>query len=212
MTIDLDTRCSGHWLVAQQGVGKTNALLCMIAEDLKKDASIIVIDPKGGPDGLTERIGKLALGKRLVVLDPDHPFAINPLDVDKTDVKRAINQIEYIFAVLLDAQVTPKQQSFLRALLRALIIGFPNPNLETINQLVLYGWKDYEQYIPNLPRELQHFFYVQWKNYDATRSELQWRLGLLTEDPLVQKMFCAPRTRYNVAEPRCHHHRSHRCG
>src|SRR5262245_37069081 len=160
MKVDLDTRCSGHWIVAQQGTGKTNALLSMIADDLQKDAAIIVMDPKGGPDGLTERVRRLALGNRLVVLDPKHPFAINPLDVDKTDVKTAVNQIQYIFGVLLEAGVTAKQESFLRPLFRALILGFPDPTLETVNNIVMYGWKDYEPCVANLPRDLQHFFQV----------------------------------------------------
>jgi type IV secretory pathway VirB4 component len=88
-----ETRFSGHWIVAQQGMGKTTLLLNMLASDLRKDASIIIMDAKGDLINATKH---LDLGERLIVLD-EEPFAINPLDVPKTDVRRAVNFLEYIF-------------------------------------------------------------------------------------------------------------------
>ena len=192
-----ETRFSGHWICARQGMGKTNLLLHMLSSDLQKDASIILMDSKGE---LTQPIRKLALGDRLVVLDPHFPFAINPLDVPRTNVKRAVNQLEYIFGVLLDATVTPKQRAFLRSILRAAIISLPDPTIYTIRKLIVSGWNEYEQYIPQLPHDLQDFFYVEWRDYDATRSELKWRFRLLFENDIVIKLFGATRTRFNITE------------
>jgi hypothetical protein len=92
--------------------------------------------------------------------------------------------LEYVFGALLDASVTPKQKSFLRSILRATIIAFPEPSLRTIQHLVTNGWKKYESYIPQLPADLQDFFNIEWKDYDATRNELKWRIRLLFENPM----------------------------
>src|SRR6266702_2532683 len=120
-----ETRFSGHWIVAQQGKGKTNLLLHMLASDIQKDCSIIIMDSKGE---LTAPIRNLALyHDALIVLDPNQPFAINPLDVPKTDIIRAINNLEYIFGAILEATATPMQKALLRTILRAVIIAFPNP-------------------------------------------------------------------------------------
>src|SRR5262249_58641365 len=124
-----ETRFSGQWIVAAQGTGKTNLLLHMLASDLKKDASIIIMDSKGD---LSTPIRNLCLGNRLVLLDARQPFAINPLDVPRADPKRAVNHLEYIFGALLEANVTPMQKSLLRSILRAVVIGFPQPTLQPI--------------------------------------------------------------------------------
>ncbi len=199
MSLDLDTRCSGHWITAQQGMGKTTLLLSMIASDIQKDASVIVLDPKGDLSG---PVRKCALGDRLVVLDPlaQTPFAINPLDVPKTDVRRAVDVLEYIFGVLLEAGVTPKQKALLRSILRAIVIGFPDPTLRTIQDIITVGPRKYQTHIDKLPADLQEFFNQEWKDYDSTRSELKWRMRLLLENDLIQRMFSAPRNRFRIAE------------
>src|SRR6266536_678594 len=157
-----ETRFSSQWICAAHGTGKTNLLLHMLASDLKKDADIIIMDAKGD---LTAPIRELALGTRLIVLDPHNPFAINPLDVPKTDVKRAVNHLEYIFGALLEANVTPKQKALLRSILRAVVIGFPNPTLQTVQDLINHGPRPYQRYIDQLPEDLQLFFNKEWGDY-----------------------------------------------
>jgi hypothetical protein len=151
-----EARFSGTWIVAAQGTGKTNLLLHMLASDLKKDAAIITFDSKGD---LTALIKNLFLpGERLVVLNPRQPFAINPLDAPKTDVKRAVNQLLYFFGTLAETKVTPTQEAFLRSILRAMVLAFQEPNLTTIQNILSKGWREYEQYIHELPEDLQLFF------------------------------------------------------
>src|SRR6202451_4259648 len=99
-SVNPETIFSGHWIVAQQGMGKTNLLLHMLSSDLKQNASIIIMDSKGE---LTRPIRKLSLGERLIVLDPKQPFGINPLDASTPDLTHTIEQLLYIFGVLLDA-------------------------------------------------------------------------------------------------------------
>ena len=45
--LPLETRFSGHWIVAPPGRGKTTLLHSMFLEDVKRQASIIVLDIKG---------------------------------------------------------------------------------------------------------------------------------------------------------------------
>jgi type IV secretory pathway VirB4 component len=201
-TLSQETRFSGHWVVAQQGMGKTTLLINMIAADLQRDASIIVMDAKGD---LTEAVRHLNLGSRLIILDPvEAPFALNPLDVPKTDTKRSVDQVEYIFGAMLGASVTPKQQALLRSLLRACIVGIPDPTLLTIQDLIISGPDKYRAFIREMPPDLQHLFDTspngEWKSYDAPRSELKWRLRLLLESELIQRIFMAPHTRFKIGE------------
>src|SRR5262249_9586670 len=183
-----ETRFSAQWIVGAQGSGKSNLLLHMLSRDLKRDAAIIIMDPKGDISGPIRNLNldalHLNLYNRLVVLDPHQPFAINPLDVPKTDVKRAVNHLEYIFGALLEANVTPKQKSLLRSILRAIVIGFPDPTLQTVQDIINNGLDGYRQYIQKLPPDLQDFFNKEWKDYDATRSELKWRIRLVMENDL----------------------------
>ncbi|QHP67431.1 hypothetical protein EI171_08315 [Bradyrhizobium sp. LCT2] len=197
-----EARFSGHWIVAGQGLGKSNLLLHMISEDIPTDASVIVVDPKGD---LTNSIRNLALGNLLVTLDPTFvPFAINPLDVPKTDTKRAVDQIEYIFGAILGTGITPKQQALLRSLLRACILCIPNATLLTVQDLLIRGPESQRSHFQSLPPDLQYLFDTSknggWSTYDSTRNELNWRVQLLLEIDIIRTMFSAPKTRFNIAE------------
>ncbi|WP_035695055.1 type IV secretory system conjugative DNA transfer family protein [Bradyrhizobium liaoningense] len=197
-----EVRFSGHWIVAAQGMGKSNLLLHMISEDIPTDAAVIVIDPKGD---LINAIRNLALGTLLVTLDPTFvPFAVNPLDVPRTDTKRAVDQIEYIFGAILGAGITPKQQALLRSLLRACILTIPDATLITVQDLLTRGPEPHRSHLQSLPPDLQHLFDTSkhggWSTYDATRNELSWRLQLLFEIDIIRTMFSAPKTRFNIAE------------
>jgi hypothetical protein len=200
--LEQELRFSGHWIVGAQGSGKTNLLVCMIAADLPRDASIIVMDSKGD---LTDEVRHLNLGSRLIVLDPEKaPFALNPLDVEKADIKRAVNQVEYIFGAMLEASVTPKQKGLLRSLLRACVMGIPNSTVLTIQDLIISGPENYRHYIQHLPPDLQHLFDTskngEWHSYDATLNELKWRMRLLLESDLIKQIFLAPKTRFRIAD------------
>src|SRR5262249_30259213 len=87
-----------------------------------------------------------------------------------------------------------------RTILRAVVIGFPEPTLQTIQDIITNGPEGYRQHIAQLPPDLQEFFNNEWKDYDRTRGELKWRMRYLLENDLMRRMFSAPRTRFNIAE------------
>jgi hypothetical protein len=192
-----ETRFSGHWIVAAQGTGKTNLLLHILASDLQKDASIIIMDSKGE---LTEPIRHLALGDRLIVIDPRQPIALNPLDMPHNDIEHAISHIEYILGALLEAKITPMQQSFFHSLLNAVMLAFPEPTLLTVQSLINDGPKRYAEYIDRLPEDLQRFFDQEWGDYERTRSELKWRLRLIMGRSITKNLFSAPCTRFDIGK------------
>ena len=192
-----EARFSGCWIVAPPGRGKTTLLHSMIMEDLKKDASIIVMDSKGD---LINPIRELAfIADRLVIIDPHNPIALNPLDVPKTNVRKAVGHLEYIFSALLEAKITPKQQALFRSVLRALVIGFDNPTIEVFRDIISNGVKKYKDQIARLPPDLQDFFNKEFdRDYDATRNELIWRLRLLMENDFIRTMLNAPMTKLKL--------------
>ena len=101
-----ETRFSGHWIIAPPGRGKTILLSTMFLDDLKRDASIIVMDSKGD---LIEPIKKLqAVADRLVLIEPDpeFPLALNPLDIPHANVAHTISLLEYVLSSLLEAKMT----------------------------------------------------------------------------------------------------------
>jgi hypothetical protein len=194
------TRFESHWIVGNQGSGKTTLLHGMVMEDISRnDSSVIIMDSKGQ---LIEPFEKLACIKhRLVIIDPLQPLAINPLDVPKTDVRVALNTLEYVFNALLETKPTPLQATLFRRILRALVLAFPHPTLETFRDINDNGIAKYDEYIRKLPEDLQDFFYNEFpKKYDATRDQLRWRLDALMDNDTVKTVFGNPITKFNIAK------------
>jgi hypothetical protein len=189
-----ETRFSGHWIVATPGTGKTNLLLHMVASDLKKDASVIIMDSKGE---LTQPVRELALGDRLIVVDPDKPFAINPFDVTKSE--HVVSQLGYMLSGLLETNITAKQRTFFETIVAALL-SFPNPSLPLLWDIVSKGPKAYKGQINQLPEDMQSFFWYEWDTYSDTTREMQWRLRGLLGKKLIKAMLSAPKTKFDIGK------------
>jgi hypothetical protein len=196
-----ETRFSGHWIIAPPGRGKTTLLHTLIADDLEKDAAIVLMDSKGD---LIEPIKNLAsIEDRLLLIEPnpDAAFALNPLDVSHTNVTQAVGLIEYIMAGLLDAKFTALQSTLFRNVVPAIIEAIPNPTLDTFKEVMVRG-------LPNLDKlnpHAQQFFEnretgFHSKTYDSTRKEVVWRLDYLLTNPVMRSMFSATHTRLDLGK------------
>jgi hypothetical protein len=196
-----ETRFSGHWIIAPPGRGKTTLLHTLIADDLGKDAAVVLMDSKGD---LIEPIKNLAaLKDRLLLIEPnpDAAFALNPLDVSHTNVTQAVGLIEYIMAGLLDAKFTALQSTLFRNVVPAIIEAIPNPTLDTFKEVMVRG-------LPNLDKLNPHarqFFEnretgFHSKTYDSTRKEVVWRLDYLLTNPVMRTMFSATHTRLDFGK------------
>lgn len=204
-TLPDEQRFSGQWVVAPPGRGKTTLLHSMIAHDLSRDASVILIDSKGD---LLDPIKKLkGIADRLVLIEPDadFPLALNPLDIPKTNVNHAISLLEYIFSSLLEAKMTSLQQTLFRSVLPALVVAVPNPTLETFRDIMANGVGAHRAHFEQLPPDERDFFFnksngLESKTYQETRNQLIWRLQFLMSNPVMKAMFGAPKTRLDIGK------------
>jgi hypothetical protein len=143
-----EARFAGMWVLAPQGRGKTTLLHSMVTQDIETDASIILMDSKGD---LIEPFLRLAsIRDRLVVVGPDNPVGLNPLDIPHEDINKAVDNLEYLFSSLLEFKLTGTQSMLLRAVLRALVSSFQQPTLETFRDVLANGVKAYQQQIQSL--------------------------------------------------------------
>lgn len=199
LTLPDETRFAGHWIIAPPGRGKTTLLHTMGADDLEKDAALVLIDSKGD---LIEPIRKLkSIQDRLVLIEPsaDSAFALNPLDVEHTSIVQAVSLIEYILAGLLDAKFTALQSTLFRNVVPAIIETMPNPTLDTFKEVMVRG-------LPSLnglnPHARQFFENRETgfhsKTYESTRKEVVWRLDYLMTNPVLRSMFSASHTKLDM--------------
>jgi hypothetical protein len=103
-------------------------------------------EPNGcrGKGDLIEPIRNLKdLCDRLVIIDPDpqNPVAIKPLDIAHVDLAQSVDLLEYFFGSLLEFKMTAMQTTLFRSVLRALVVAFPQPTLETFRDLLANGTK-----------------------------------------------------------------------
>ena len=173
----------------------------LVAQDIDKDAAIILMDSKGD---LIEPFLQLAsIRHRLVVVGPDNPVGLNPLDIPHQDINKAVDNLEYLFSSLLEFKLTGTQSMpLLRAVLRALVSSFKQPTLETFRDILANGVKAYPQQIQSLPPDLRDFFAKEFdtENIKHRRQEVLQRLRLLLDNDVMKEMLLAPFTTFHIGE------------
>jgi hypothetical protein len=197
-----ETRFAGMWTVAPQGMGKTTLLHSMLADDLKKDAAIILMDSKG--DLIEPFLTNPALEGRRIIIGPDNPVGMNPLDIPQSDINKAVENLEYLFASLLDFKLTATQSMLLKVVLRSLVTAFPNPTLATFQAMLAEDGPDrFAEHIQKLEPDLRNFLLgKEWHtdNIRGRRQELLQRLRLLLDHDLLRSMLMASSSTFNIGK------------
>jgi hypothetical protein len=214
------TRFAHQWILAPQGAGKTQAIQFQFLSDLPKvannEASIIIMDSQGD---LIRNIAGLqcfaegeALQDKLVLIEPDpeFPLALNIFDMGRErldqysvrDRERLTNStlelLTYVIGSLSETEMTPKQQTLFRYVLRA-CMQIPDATIHTFAEL-LSGSTDYQQYIDQLEGPAKLFFATQFNDvqFKQTKQEVAWRLMYLLENPTFERMFSNPRSKLDL--------------
>lgn len=156
-----EKRFEGHWIVARQGTGKTNALECLIAADLAEvaagRASVVVIDSQGTTaDTLLGRLSGLrafapgeALAGKLIYLEPDleYPLALNIFDIGLADLGRlsasqredivasACEVVEFLFTGLLGGELSDNMTMLYKYLVPAML-AIPGADMNVFIELL----------------------------------------------------------------------------
>jgi len=197
-----------HTLItAKSGTGKSELLAYLIAQDIKQDASVVVMAPKGV---LIPNIANLKdiHPDRLVVIRPQDGLSLNIFDLgtkgNDEQVNNAVGLINYVFSSILDAEPTAKQRGLLNYSIR-LMLHVPDATLLTLRELMASDAipEDYKKYIYKLNPIGQDFLFNQFANkkeYGETKSQLLWRLDTLLENTTIYNIFSQPRTLFNMPE------------
>lgn len=215
-----NTRFAHQWILAPQGAGKTQAIqfqfLCDLPKVASNEASIIVMDSQGD---LIRNIAGLQcfaeggeLQDKLVLIEPDpeFPLALNIFDMGRErldqysvrDRERLTNStlelLTYVIGSLSETEMTPKQQTLFRYVLRA-CMQIPDATIHTFAEL-LSGSTDYQQYIDQLEGPAKLFFVTQFNDvqFKQTKQEVAWRLMYLLENPTFERMFSNPRSKLDL--------------
>lgn len=191
-------------IIGATGSGKTQLLQKFISQDIKTSASIIVMAPKGTMVPTLSALQGID-PKRLVIIRPQDPIALNIFDIGATDTDSQTNNvvglINYIFSSILDAETTSKQTALLNYCIRLILKS--GGTLLTLRSLMKAESlpEEYRKYLPQLSNSAQEFFTYQFgnkKTYGETKEQILWRLDFLLENSTIERIFSQPKTRLNM--------------
>lgn len=196
-------------VVAGTGHGKTQTLQHFILHDLQSDAGLVIIDSQGE---MLRKIAQLRTDKEVIYLDPTdlaHPPGLNMFDVSRLEglppIKREqflnglIELLEYVFAGLLRAELTQKQNVLFRYTLRLMLAA---PDTTIIDLLkCLADPVPYLRHAASLNPMARAFMEREFvdRSYTQTREQIRRRLYGVLENDAFRRMFSSARNTVDVA-------------
>lgn len=210
-----------EWVIGPTGSGKTTLLETQLVVDLAKvvrgEASVVVIDSQGsGKDRLIGDLLRLEmfapgqpLHDKLIYLEPDpeHPLALNILDVPMprhaSTREREVYEASAVELITFCLSSLSEQQSELFEFAARLLIKIKNPRLTTLFHIFEEdGWKRYEKYLDDEDAIVRRFFTetIKQPGMKPTREAAHRRLMGLLSNPTFRRMLEAPRNKFNMYE------------
>lgn len=216
--IPQETRFEHHWIVAGTGHGKTQTLQHLIADDLalveKGAASVVVIDSQGD---LIRNVSRLRFfadhPEKLCLIDPtdiEYPVALNLFDMGTARLgtysaleceklrNDAIELYEYILAALLGAEMTSKQSTLFRYVLRVML-NIEGATIHTFREL-MDGSDKYQDAIERLSPTARAFMESEFgsREHEQTRRQVVRRLWAILENESFERMFSHRRNKLDM--------------
>lgn len=213
-----ETRFEHHWIVAGTGHGKTQALQYMIANDLERvfsrEASVVVMDSQGD---LIRNISRLKVfaehPDKLCVIDPtdiEYPVALNLFDLGAARAasysllereklqNAAVEMYEFILSALLGAEMTSKQSTLFRYVLRAML-HIEGATIHTFREM-MDGSNNYQHAIDKLSVSARTFFATEFnsRDHEATKRQVVRRLWGILENQSFERMFSHPKSKFDM--------------
>jgi hypothetical protein len=154
-------------LLATTGNGKTNALRARFADLLfeieQGEASVVLMEPKGVfINELLRHPFVHKLRERVIVIDPldiDYPVGINLFDKGQ-DIASSMAMAEYVLSTLT-TDLTAFQRDTLTYAIRLLFAIDDRVTIQTLDDILRNGAKNYPDALPKLTRAARQFLRVR---------------------------------------------------
>ncbi|MCA0869282.1 type IV secretory system conjugative DNA transfer family protein [Seohaeicola saemankumensis] len=210
-----------HGLItAGTGGGKSQLVQWFVGREYDRlrdgEVSVIVMDSQ---KDLIDALLNLDLPKeRVCYLNPsdiEYPVPISLFDLgmarkseysaadQERVVNKAIEVLSFVIDSVLGAEMTTKQSTLFNYLIR-LLIEIPDATLHTMREILKEGGHEpYSDYIDNLSRTAQEFFYEQYDNYKQygqTREQVMRRIFDVLEVGVFERMFSHAQTKFDLFE------------
>ena len=198
-------------MFAPAGHGKTQALQALILGWLTQPdpPAMFIIDSHGDMLRNIERLAlfNTTLKDRLVIIDPEDPTppALNFLDFSGNEA--AVAELFTYLMSALSSDLTSKQSTVVAFILR-LMTAIPNATIDTLRQVMednakTIGASKFANVIATLDPITQDFFKNQFYgsgSMGVTKQAVARRIYALLANPVFQRMFSAPKNRFNALE------------
>lgn len=207
-------RTQHHHIIGSPGTGKTECMKNMIWDDVQAGHCVVVIDGQGD---LIRDIAAVVPAEKVVLVDPtdvEWPLCINLFDIGMDRIKRltptereraingAVDLFDFVFASLLDAELTSKQATAFRFVTR-LMLEIPGATIKTVMQVMEpNGLTPYQKHVDKLGSVAQSFFRNEFnsKEFAETRRQVTRRLYALLGNRTFEAMFDNPKSKLNLYE------------
>ena len=201
LQLDDEDRKRHLYLVGKTGMGKSTTLLQLYQEDLRKNHSIVLLDPHGDLIDEAVKLTPPERHKDLLWIDPadkDWPIALNPLECQShEDPVLKTSALVDMFEVLSKGSWGPRLEYILRNALLALTLA-PNTTLLDLPPFLTNPHRTRELLATITDPELLRFFHEEFLPLDdKTRQEytapILNKVGPLLTNPLLRNIFSQPR-------------------
>ena len=188
------------------GHGKTTLLTSMlyphIAEVVRGETSIVLMDSQNVLIPLLERLKVWEGSERLIVVDPDDPIAFSLFDAPASQLNSTLEMVDFVFGKLSESEMTYRQQNMFNYLAEFLVTAVPNATIHDFrNMLDVKRAAEYDQHIPKASTEVRDYLttdFVKEKfTIDARHQVLTKMRGMLRNEAFA-RMFGAPKTKLNL--------------